>query len=547
METLPRSPAERAASRGPFHATAHHNVEALAQTGGPSGISARRDRIIGGRHRGALARRGEPAGRLPGADRDRAASRSAPPQPSARDPRPPRHAARPSGRGARGPRGRRDLRRSFEPARGDQPRRPPAAGGQGPVRSRPRSTCCSRARPAVFGPGLIAVILTGSGSDGSAGAWHVKKAGGAVVIENPATAMFPSMPSSIPPSLVDATADLDSIGSILCDLLAAGNPPAEGPDHDELRDLLERIHERSGIDFGSYKPATILRRLRGRMSATARPTLAEYAAYLESDPEEYARLVNSLLIKVTEFFRDPKLFDYLRGNVLPELIAEARRDRRELRIWSAGCSTGEEAYSLAIIVAEALGDELAVAGGPDLRDGHRPRRDRLRAPGDLSAGRPQGPARRHSRPLLREIGRRLRGRQTAARPDGLRRARPRRARALPADRSPPLPERADLLRARRCSGSPSRPSRSRCGPAAGWSSARPRPSWPCRSRSKRSTRACASTGGCPGATRSRRCDRRCSARVGVRSPSSTRPSEPRTATSGAWRSRRRRRTACSST
>jgi two-component system CheB/CheR fusion protein len=216
----------------------------------------------------------------------------------------------------------------------------------------------------VFGPGLIAVILTGSGSDGSAGAWHVKKAGGTVVIENPATAMFPSMPSSIAPSLVDATADLDSIGSILCDLLAAGNAPAEGPDHDELRDLLERIHERSSIDFSSYKPATILRRLRGRMKVTSCPTLASYAAYLESDPEEYARLVNSLLIKVTEFFRDPKLFEYLRENVLPGLIAEARRDRRELRIWSAGCSTGEEAYSLAIVLAEALGEEAA---WPDVR------------------------------------------------------------------------------------------------------------------------------------------------------------------------------------
>jgi two-component system CheB/CheR fusion protein len=208
----------------------------------------------------------------------------------------------------------------------------------------------------VFGPGLIAVILTGSGSDGASGAWHVKNAGGAVVIENPATAMFPSMPSSIPPSLVDATADLDSIGPILCDLLAAGSHAGEG-DEGELGAILGRIHEKSGIDFRSYKPATILRRLRGRMSATARPTLAAYAAYLETDPEEYARLLNSLLIKVTEFFRDPKVFDYLRANVLPELISDARRDGRELRIWSAGCSTGEEAYSLAIIVAEALGDE----------------------------------------------------------------------------------------------------------------------------------------------------------------------------------------------
>jgi two-component system CheB/CheR fusion protein len=120
----------------------------------------------------------------------------------------------------------------------------------------------------VFGPGLIAVILTGSGSDGSAGAWRVKEAGGTVVIENPATAMFPSMPNSIPPSLVDATADLDSIGSIVCDLLVAGTSPAEGRDSDELRGLLERIQERSGIDFGTYRPdegevAPDHRRLRG--------------------------------------------------------------------------------------------------------------------------------------------------------------------------------------------------------------------------------------------------------------------------------------------
>ncbi len=209
----------------------------------------------------------------------------------------------------------------------------------------------------VFGSGLIAVILTGSGSDGSAGAKQVKQAGGSIVIENPATAMFPSMPSSIPPSMVDATGDLDSIGAILCDLLAADSPPAENADANGHRDLLLLIHERSGIDFSTYKPATIQRRLRGRMNATSHSTVAAYAAYVESDAEEYARLVNSLLIKVTEFFRDPQFFDYLRGTVLPELIADARNGQRELRIWSAGCSTGEEAYSLAISFAEALGDD----------------------------------------------------------------------------------------------------------------------------------------------------------------------------------------------
>jgi two-component system CheB/CheR fusion protein len=209
---------------------------------------------------------------------------------------------------------------------------------------------------AAFGHGLTAVILTGTGSDGSAGAWHVKQAGGAVIIENPATALFPSMPGSIAPSLVDATADLDSIGGVLMGILAADGTPPKGREGREFVALLDRIRERSGIDFSTYKNATIVRRLHGRMGATGHTSLAAYAKQLDSDPEEYAKLISSLLIKVTEFFRDPKIFDHLRTATLPMLIEDAAEDGRQLRVWSAGCSTGEEAYSLAIILLEALGD-----------------------------------------------------------------------------------------------------------------------------------------------------------------------------------------------
>jgi two-component system, chemotaxis family, CheB/CheR fusion protein len=215
----------------------------------------------------------------------------------------------------------------------------------------------------AFGTGLIAVILTGTGSDGSAGAAQVKQAGGSVVIEDPKSAMFPSMPRSIPPSLVDATADLDSIGAVVLDLLTAGATAPVGRDGRALASLLDRIRERSGIDFSTYKPATIVRRLRGRMGATGNTTIGAYAKHIEGDPEEYARLINSLLIKVTEFFRDPKVFDYLRDQMIPELVAEARREHRPLRAWSAGCSTGEEAYSIAIMILEAIGD----AGPVDVR------------------------------------------------------------------------------------------------------------------------------------------------------------------------------------
>ena len=86
--------------------------------------------------------------------------------------------------------------------------------------------------------------------------------------------------------------------------------------------------------------------------------LSDYLRFLAHQPEEYARLVGSFLINVTEFFRDPALFAVLRDEVLPDLIVQARSQGNELRLWSAGCSTGEEAYSLAILVAEALGEEL---------------------------------------------------------------------------------------------------------------------------------------------------------------------------------------------
>ena len=94
-------------------------------------------------------------------------------------------------------------------------------------------------------------------------------------------------------------------------------------------------------------------------ATTARPSRST-PAYLEEHPEEYRQLIDAFLIKVTEFFRDPELFDYLKEEVLPELIAEARERENQLRIWSAGCATGEEAYSLAILVSEVLGEEAGL-------------------------------------------------------------------------------------------------------------------------------------------------------------------------------------------
>ncbi len=210
----------------------------------------------------------------------------------------------------------------------------------------------------IFGEQLIAVILTGTGSDGTVGARAVKRAGGTVVIQNPDTAAYPGMPQSLEPQMVDVVADIQRIGPILYDLLTGVSVPAQPEAMRELQPFLDQVREHSGIDFGPYKPATIVRRLQRRIIATNSADLAGYVLLIESHPEEYQRLVSSFLIKVTEFMRDPELFDILREQVLPELIAYSRTHGNELRIWSAGCATGEEAFSLAILVCEALKEEL---------------------------------------------------------------------------------------------------------------------------------------------------------------------------------------------
>lgn len=211
----------------------------------------------------------------------------------------------------------------------------------------------------AYGEQLIAVILTGTGSDGASGARAVKAAGGTVIIEDPATAAYPGMPESLAPAAVDFVSDLERIGPLLYDLLTGAHAPTLPEAEEPLQALLVRVREQTGIDFSRYKRPTILRRLQRRMVTTDMRSLADYAGYLARHPEECSKLAASFLINVTEFFRDPALFTALRERVLPDLIAHARRrNDNVLRIWSAGCATGEEAYSLAILAAEALGDAL---------------------------------------------------------------------------------------------------------------------------------------------------------------------------------------------
>jgi PAS domain S-box-containing protein len=153
-----------------------------------------------------------------------------------------------------------------------------------------------RSASGAFGENLIAVILSGAGSDAAAGARAVKVGGGAVIIQDPETAGFSSMPVSVGPATVDVVATADAIGPLLADLVSGDFRPVPGRDDTALAILLDRLRDQSGIDFGRARRPTILRRLERRMVVTGVSTIRDYVDYLEGHPEEGQRLLSSLLI-----------------------------------------------------------------------------------------------------------------------------------------------------------------------------------------------------------------------------------------------------------
>jgi two-component system, chemotaxis family, CheB/CheR fusion protein len=129
---------------------------------------------------------------------------------------------------------------------------------------------------------------------------------------------------------------------------------SEEPQDPQLEELLGYLHRDRGFDFTGYKRTTVDRRIRKRMETVGINTFPEYVDYLEVHPDEFVHLFNTILINVTSFFRDPSVWEYLRANVVPA-IAAAKSEGKPIRVWSAGCATGQEAYSLAMTLTEVLG------------------------------------------------------------------------------------------------------------------------------------------------------------------------------------------------
>ncbi|HEY4790724.1 MAG TPA: CheR family methyltransferase, partial [Actinomycetes bacterium] len=131
---------------------------------------------------------------------------------------------------------------------------------------------------------------------------------------------------------------------------------AELPADRDLEVLLDYLRRSRGFDFTGYKRTSLSRRIEKRMQEVGADGYLSYLDHLEVDPEEFTQLFNTILLNVTSFFRDPPAWEYLGGEILPKLVA-AKAEEEQIRIWSAGCASGEEAYTLAMVTAETLGLE----------------------------------------------------------------------------------------------------------------------------------------------------------------------------------------------
>ena len=207
----------------------------------------------------------------------------------------------------------------------------------------------------------IGIILSGTGSDGAHGIRAIKAEGGIAIVQEPDTARYAGMPEvAIATGHVDLILAPGKMGEELVsilkypELLKVVSPEDKSPD--DVDKILKMVHEQLGCDFSDYKRNTINRRIGRRMAVHKFTLLEDYIRYLEKTPDELELLVKDILISVTSFFRDAEAFNALAG-VLPKLI-QKKEEGDPIRIWIPGCSTGEEAYSIAIILAQALGKRI---------------------------------------------------------------------------------------------------------------------------------------------------------------------------------------------
>jgi two-component system CheB/CheR fusion protein len=218
-----------------------------------------------------------------------------------------------------------------------------------------------RSLAAEYGERAICVILSGTGADGSVGLKAVKERGGLVIVQSPDEAAYDGMPrSAIMTGLVDFVLPVAKIPEILIAHAAQKQVltlrPGSGPEGDApfwLREVIDLLRTRTAHDFTFYKPGTLRRRIERRMAMVGIADGSRYLDILKQDAAELELLASDVLINVTSFFRDSKAFELLAEQIVPDLVGKHGADR-PLRVWVAGCSTGEESYSIAMLFLEEI-------------------------------------------------------------------------------------------------------------------------------------------------------------------------------------------------
>ncbi|MBV8518981.1 MAG: PAS domain S-box protein [Acidobacteria bacterium] len=214
----------------------------------------------------------------------------------------------------------------------------------------------------------VCVVMSGSGSDGSMGLRRVKEYNGLVLVQDPAEAAFGEMPRNcIATGLVDFVVPVADMPQRILHYrdqlrtLSVPDDTKERPEDDEqaLTEVFTLLRLRTGHDFTNYKRPTVLRRIERRMAVRDVDTLPAYAAFLRERHEEAHALLAELLISVTNFFRDREVWEKVELNILPKLLA-SKRAEDHLRVWVPGCATGEEAYSIAMLLAEKAPPNLQI-------------------------------------------------------------------------------------------------------------------------------------------------------------------------------------------
>jgi two-component system CheB/CheR fusion protein len=243
----------------------------------------------------------------------------------------------------------------------------------------------------------IGVILTGTGSDGTLGLREIKLRGGLTVAQDPNDAEYDGMPqSAIATGFVDLVLPLEGIpAAVLRFARTEPRLPEVGDDDPQpgkpqllMQKIFSQVRARTGRDFTRYKPSTIMRRIRRRMQLCHVVELEHYVELLKSKPDEVRALADDLLINVTSFFRDPEVFEALEKTVIPALF-EGKGPDQEIRIWCVGCATGEEVYSVAMLVQEEAARRAGQSPKPHIfaSDLHERSLDRAREafyPGDIA-------------------------------------------------------------------------------------------------------------------------------------------------------------------